>query len=330
VQSPVHQLNQQCEAAASGALRRSLVGIVVFNGFALHEMARFVEAFELANTHAQADQCATPYQIVLLSASGGRIASESSLFVWTERAGAYAKTTDFHAVFVVNGPGLQAALRDIRLADWFAMAYPHGERLPASAYGRQRLTDAGLYVTGCEAPAPSHASAEQQLFGAALRLIETDLGESVAARIACSRPRPAESPSPALASHSPLSSISEKIQASIRWLETNSDKPVVIRDLAQAAAMSERNFLRHFKVETGLTPSEYLVRARIGAVCDLLVQTELSVEKIAYRCGVGNGVRLARLFRSRLGVTPTEYRHSHLARAHPHSRAQAELPKAAL
>jgi transcriptional regulator GlxA family with amidase domain len=43
-------------------------------------------------------------------------------------------------------------------------------------------------------------------------------------------------------------------------------------------------------------------------VCRLLIETDLPVDKIARRNGMANGDRLAKIFRKRLLVSPTEYR----------------------
>ncbi|MFL9937667.1 helix-turn-helix domain-containing protein, partial [Paraburkholderia sp. RL18-103-BIB-C] len=72
----------------------------------------------------------------------------------------------------------------------------------------------------------------------------------------------------------------------------------------------ERNFLRLFKRELGLTPSQYLLRARLKLTCELLANSDLSIDKIARRTGLSNGERLSNLFRKQLSMSPTEYRAS--------------------
>jgi transcriptional regulator GlxA family with amidase domain len=51
-----------------------------------------------------------------------------------------------------------------------------------------------------------------------------------------------------------------------------------------------------------------LTRTRFEIICRLLVETDLPVDKIARRCGMGNGNRLGRLFRKRFGVSPMIFR----------------------
>ena len=91
-------------------------------------------------------------------------------------------------------------------------------------------------------------------------------------------------------------------------MRENYGRPISVAKAAQVAAMSERSFLRRFKSQMGLTPSEYLLRARLDASCLLLVATDLPVDKIARRCGVSSGDGLAKIFRKRLAISPTEYR----------------------
>ena len=71
---------------------------------------------------------------------------------------------------------------------------------------------------------------------------------------------------------------------------------------------AERDILRAEAAADKITPSEYLLRARLDMVCRLLIETDLPVDKIARRIGMANGDRLAKIFRKRLSVSPTEYR----------------------
>jgi len=105
--------------------------------------------------------------------------------------------------------------------------------------------------------------------------------------------------------------VRDKIHVSARWIEANYDQAISMVDAAQLAAMSERNYLRRFRDVMGITPSDYLLQLRLDRVCRLLIGTDLPVEKIARRSGMGNGSRLGNIFRKRLSMSPTEYRQRH-------------------
>jgi AraC family transcriptional activator FtrA len=81
-----------------------------------------------------------------------------------------------------------------------------------------------------------------------------------------------------------------------------------IADLARLAAMSERTFMRRFHAATGLSPADWVTRARVDAARELLESTSLSIDQIAERCGLGTPTTLRHHFRKKVGVSPAQYR----------------------
>jgi len=296
------------------------VDIALFNGFALPKVAAIIEVFHKANalTAAQRDG-RVYYDISLLSAAGGRIASSSSVFVWTDSVETHRGTNDRHLLFIAGGAGVQQACRDERLSSWLRRRHPFSEIVHPIAEGRQLLAATGLPARYCPlmyGEQDAHKSYSRRplteaptAVSTALRLVEEHLGHDLAKQIAQSiapEHRTPFSNDMTRASHQ----VSEKIMASVRWLEANVDRPISIDAAAQVAAMSERNFLRRFKSEMGMTPSDYLLRARLNMSCRMLVESRLPVDKVARRCGIGSGGQLAKLFRKYLATTPSDYRTS--------------------
>jgi transcriptional regulator GlxA family with amidase domain len=70
--------------------------------------------------------------------------------------------------------------------------------------------------------------------------------------------------------------------------------------------MSTRNLARHFVSETGITPHEFVERARIDAARMLLEGSDRPLKSVAYDCGFGTADRMRVVFC--LGVTPAHYR----------------------
>jgi transcriptional regulator GlxA family with amidase domain len=295
------------------------VNIALFNGFALTKIAALIEIFQKANALIASQRSGRAhYDVSLLSAAGGRIASSSSVFVWTESVESHRSTNDRHLLFIAGGAGVQQACRDLRLVDWLRCRHPFSEIVHPIAEGQLLLDAAGL-------PSRYHAL----LYGSndaherypalpldeapaavrtALRIVEDDLGPELARQVAESITPQSETPLSSSMTRGATPQVSEKIMASARWLEANVDRPISIDDAAQVAAMSERNFLRRFKSEIGMTPSDYLLRARLNLSCRMLVESRLPIDKIARRCGIGSGGQLAKLFRKYLATTPTDYR----------------------
>ena len=102
--------------------------------------------------------------------------------------------------------------------------------------------------------------------------------------------------------------VSERMRHVADWFSSNLDKPVTVQQAAALAAMSERSLLRHFTREIGTAPRAYLMQVRLERACAMLVDTALPADSVARRCGLGNGERLARLFRQHFDTTPTEFR----------------------
>ena len=93
-----------------------------------------------------------------------------------------------------------------------------------------------------------------------------------------------------------------------RYVQENLDQPLGVPQLATEVAMSPRSFARVFVREAGVTPAEFVQRARIDAARGLLEGGDLALKVIAWRCGFGSAARMRLVFTQRLGVTPTQYR----------------------
>lgn len=171
------------------------VDIALFNGFALPKVAALIEIFHKANALAASQRSGRArYDISLLSAAGGRIASSSSVFVWTESVDTYKGTNDTHLIFVAGGAGAQQARSDERLRNWLRHRHPLSEIVHPIAEGRLLLEAAGLpgrycplLRSGTEAcerrpsRSPDDASATERT---ALNIIADDLGPELARQIA--------------------------------------------------------------------------------------------------------------------------------------------------
>jgi len=81
-----------------------------------------------------------------------------------------------------------------------------------------------------------------------------------------------------------------------------------VTQLAEHARVSKRTFSRRFVDDTGYTPMQWVLRARIDLARELLERSELGVEQIADRVGLGTGANLRLHFHRVLGTSPSEYR----------------------
>ncbi|HOY03994.1 MAG TPA: DJ-1/PfpI family protein [Saprospiraceae bacterium] len=82
------------------------------------------------------------------------------------------------------------------------------------------------------------------------------------------------------------------------WLQEHLDRKNSLSELAEIACMSERNFTRIFKRETGLTVNDYITLLRRETIKKLLQKPDMSRPQIARACGLDSERQLARLIKT--------------------------------
>jgi len=310
---------QPAPRSTQAEIRR--IAILLFDGFSLLGAGIVAEVFHVANELAvlRARNDWT-YDVRFLSVEGGNVACSSSVRVWTDGLDA-RHYGGFDALFVAGGKGADGAAGDERIVEWLRRVHSKTTVVKSIAEGRKVLDAAGIghaaetqirvghsMMHAVREEQASEAGDRYESMKGALLMIKRDLGVEVARGVAERLMPGSASKLVPLLGDSGTASAGDKIRTAARWLQDNCERPISVVDAAQVAAMSERNFLRRFKIEMGITPSDYLLQARLAVTCTLLTDSELPVNKIARRSGMGNGDRLAKIFRKRLLISPTEYR----------------------
>jgi transcriptional regulator GlxA family with amidase domain len=83
--------------------------------------------------------------------------------------------------------------------------------------------------------------------------------------------------------------------------------------LAREAGVSSRRLRDLFRMATGLSPKDHLIRMRIGEATRLLADPALRVKDVAARLGFASDHEFHACFRRVLGITPTQWRSRPLA-----------------
>ncbi|MFM0517985.1 MULTISPECIES: GlxA family transcriptional regulator [Caballeronia] len=293
------------------------VGIVIYDGFSLLAAGTLAEALHVANElQFEAQSRSLTYRVNLLSVRGGTVSCSSSMSVWTEQlAGREFDSLD--NLFVTGGSGVARASADDGLIDLLRRVSAKSVTITAIGNAQMLLSAAGLgkrdwpsIKQGIRAESPPSVPEHErdQALMSSLALLRRDLGAELAVRVADRLGSAGEISLAGSFEEMCDQTLAEKARASARWLAQNCSKPISVVDAARMFSMSERNFLRLFKREIGLTPSKYLLRARLELTCKLLESSDLPVDKIARRTGLSNGERLSKLFRKEFSMSPTEFR----------------------
>ena len=86
-------------------------------------------------------------------------------------------------------------------------------------------------------------------------------------------------------------------------------------DLARIAHLSERQLNRRFQDTFRMSAQEFIVRTRIQAASDALLETDRPVAEIAQQHGFYDQSAFTRQFRQHIGETPLVFRRRR-SRAH--------------
>jgi AraC family transcriptional regulator len=195
---------------------------------------------------------------------------------------------------------------------WFSPEY--FERLAADAGARgPGVNFPALRVPPVRALAPLVASAALGVAGSA-RVSWEELGVRLAVRTVtilagtssdpCGVPRNAEA----------------RVSRIVRAIDRHPDARLALSSLARDAGLSPYHFLRTFERLTGVTPHQYVLRARLRHAAFRLVAEPRNVLDIALDCGFGDVSNFNRAFRAEFGVAPRRYRSQF--QSHEQSRPQ--------
>lgn len=98
------------------------------------------------------------------------------------------------------------------------------------------------------------------------------------------------------------------VATALHRFEHHLSQPTTPSELASWSNLPSARFARLIKRFFGLTPSQYISKARIAAASTFLRETEQTVADIAVACGFEDHSSFTRAFRKIAGVSPTQYR----------------------
>ncbi len=99
-----------------------------------------------------------------------------------------------------------------------------------------------------------------------------------------------------------------RVVETVRWIDEMLDEDLGLDRLAEHARLSPYHFLRTFERATGVTPHQYVLRARLRAAALRLADTPDKVVDVALDCGFADVSNFNRAFRAEFGMPPRSYR----------------------
>lgn len=99
-----------------------------------------------------------------------------------------------------------------------------------------------------------------------------------------------------------------EMTAILAYIDLHAAEPLTVDGLAAHAGMSNRHFIRKFQAFAGVAFSAYVQLRRVESACRLLLESEHKVSSIAMMTGYRDLAYFRQVFRSRMGMSPSEYR----------------------
>jgi AraC family transcriptional regulator len=94
----------------------------------------------------------------------------------------------------------------------------------------------------------------------------------------------------------------------VRAIERHPDGRLTLDRLARSADLSPYHFLRTFERVTGVTPHQYVLRARLREAATRLTADPSKILDVALDCGFGDVSNFNRAFRAEFGIAPRRFR----------------------
>ena len=100
----------------------------------------------------------------------------------------------------------------------------------------------------------------------------------------------------------------ETLRQVVRFVNHNLETKLKWEDIAADVGIDRHVFGKRFKLTTGMTPHEYVVRCRLRRAMKLLAGSELSIVDIALEVGCACQSHFTTMFRQCTGTTPAAFR----------------------
>ena len=313
------------------------VVVLIYPGFQALDAVGPLEVLAGANELCRREGRPEPYRVELVALEAGPQPCESGYSVVATKAYREVRGA-IDTLIVAGGSGSRAVRHDEKLQAWLRRTAKRVRRLCSVCSGALVLAEAGL-LDGKRATThwarldhlarrhPRVRVERDPIFvrdgsvytsagvtagiDLTLALVEGDCGAEIARTVArwlvvfLQRPGGQAQFSAHLSAAAPSDRAFHELQA---YIADHPERDLSVPALAARMAMSERNFARRFREQLGVSPAQYVLRARVESARIRLEKGNESIETVAERCGFGTEETMRRSFQKLVRVAPRSYR----------------------
>ncbi len=319
-----------------------LVVMVAYDGCQSLDITGPWEVFFKANNFFERhhpESRKTAYRLVLASPMGGSVVTNSGLEIANTQALASVRGV-IDTILVVGGDerAMEQPPQTQILIPWLKRKAPQVRRMGSVCTGVFAWAATGLlngrrattHWVACERLATQHPSvlvqpdaiyvADPPFYSSAgitagidltLAMVEADLGQATALDVARDLVlflRRSGGQSQFSTGLNAQRQARHRFQDLVAWMLDHPRADLSLRALAERVSMSERNFSRVFKQETGMTPAKCVEALRVESAKAHIEQTQWRFERVAKQAGFGSVDSLQRSMQRCVNVTPEQYR----------------------
>jgi AraC-like DNA-binding protein len=106
----------------------------------------------------------------------------------------------------------------------------------------------------------------------------------------------------------PIDPLSSQLARAVEHCRARLAAGIGVAEMARAAGFSRHHFTRLFRRAHGVSPVRFLIDMRLSAASRMLRHEDRTVRSVAAACGFADASHFCRVFRTRLGLTPAEFR----------------------
>lgn len=99
----------------------------------------------------------------------------------------------------------------------------------------------------------------------------------------------------------------DRFKQILSFLESNYQKPLQLKDIAQYVGINQQYLCRFFKETSGMSVMDYLLHIRLEKAKEKIRTSTLTILEIALECGFSSDNYFIRKFKELEGITPKKY-----------------------
>ncbi|CCN49716.1 putative Transcriptional regulator, AraC family [Vibrio nigripulchritudo MADA3029] len=308
------------------------IGIFAYPGCQSLDVIGPAEVFASANKFNEEPE----YEVIIFSFEKGKVKTDGGLTLFAEESWQAIQQLD--TLLVPGGNLSRSYLEREDIFDWLRNTSNTCRRVTSVCTGAFWLAEAGILNNRVATTHWRHCDTLQQRYpeikvdsdaiyihqgnistsagitagiDLCLSLVEQDLGYAVSVSVAQELlvfyRRPGGQ-SQFVSFQQAQSAGDKRVASAIRYIHQKLSSEIKVEQIAEHIGLSTRQLGRIFRNELNVSPNQYLLKERINLACDLLKNSDLTLERIASRSGLMSGDNLRNLFQRQFGVSPLAYR----------------------